>query len=49
MEKTEVIEAINYLRKYKTETDRIEAKTAMVVFLKNAMILFQASQISMVA
>ena len=28
MEKTEVIEAINYLRKYKTETDRIEAKTA---------------------
>ena len=28
MEKSQVIEAINYLRKYKTETDRIEAKTA---------------------
>ena len=28
MEKIEVIKAIEYLRKYKTETDRIEAKSA---------------------
>lgn len=28
MEKVEVIKAIEYLRKYNTETDRIEVKTA---------------------
>lgn len=28
MEKNDVVNTINYLRKYRTETDRIEAKTA---------------------
>ena len=28
MEKSEVLKAIEYIRKYKTETDRIEVKTA---------------------
>lgn len=32
--KEEVISAINYVRKYKTETDRIEIKTASVSFSK---------------
>lgn len=34
MEKVEIIKAIEYLRKYKTETDRIEAKTASSGFPK---------------
>lgn len=34
MDKNEVLEAINYLRKYKTETDRIEVKTAKGGFFK---------------
>ena len=34
MDKNEVLEAITYLRKYKTETDRIEAKTAKGGFPK---------------
>lgn len=34
MEKTNVINAIQYLRKYKTETDRIEAKSAKGGFPK---------------
>ena len=47
MEKNDVVNTINYLRKYRTETDRIEAKTAMVVFQRNVMILFQVFQINM--
>lgn len=34
MDQKEVLEAINYLRKYKTETDRIEVKTAKGGFPK---------------
>ena len=34
MDKYEVLEAINYIRKYKTETDRIEVKTAKEGFPK---------------
>lgn len=34
MDKEEVLSAINYLRKYKMETDRIEAKTAAYGFPK---------------
>ena len=34
MEKIEVIEAIKYLKKYKTETNKIEAKAAAYGFPK---------------
>lgn len=34
MEKKEVVDAIEFLRKYKTETDRLEVKTAAVDFPK---------------
>lgn len=34
MERLEVIEAIEYLRKYRTETDKIEVKTAALGFPK---------------
>ena len=44
----EVIKAIEYLKKYRTETNKIEVNTASHGFPKNAMILFQAFQINMV-
>ena len=34
MDKIEVISAIRYIRKYKTETNRIEVKSAISGFLK---------------
>ena len=49
LNKEEVLVAMDYLRKYKTETERIEAKTAKDGFPKNAMIRFPVFQINMVA
>ena len=34
MEKVEIIENIEYLKKYKTETNKIEAKSAVLGFPK---------------
>lgn len=34
MERKEVIDAIKYLKKYKTETDRIEVKSAIIGYPK---------------
>lgn len=34
MQKSEVIEAIKYMQKYKTETNKLEAKTALGGFPK---------------
>ena len=47
MKREDVIGAIETLRKYNSETNRIEAKTHLVVSLKNVMILFQVSLINM--
>lgn len=48
MEKKEILEAIEILRKYNSETNRIEAKSAVKWFTKNVMTLFQAFLINMV-
>ena len=48
MQKKDVINAINILRKYDSETNRIEAKSALGGFLKNVMIHFLAFLINMV-
>lgn len=48
MQEQEVIEAIKYMQKYQTETDKLEAKTAEVDFPKNAMIQYQLLQINLV-
>lgn len=48
LEKIEAINAIEELKKYQTETNKIEAKKAMDGFPKNVMILFQVFLINMV-
>ena len=48
MTEKEVIEAIKYMQKYQTETDKIEAKTAEIDCPKNVMIQYQLLQINMV-
>lgn len=47
MTEKDVIEAIKFLQKYQTETDKIETKTAEIDCPKNVMIQYQLLQISM--
>ena len=48
LEKIEAINAIEELKKYQTETNKIEAKKALDGFPKNVMIPFQVFLINMV-
>ena len=48
MTEKEIIDAIKYMQKYQTETDKLEAKTAEKVAHKNVMIQFLHLLINMV-
>lgn len=48
MEKNEVLDAIKLLRKYNSETNRIEIKSALLGFPKNVMIQYLVFLINMV-